>query len=572
VLDAHTAHLYDLLGHEGHWSQLQCYDTKTKEILNRRLVHGKEAVIDWAKTWNKKGNCFIGRAPRSESGTPIMLTCFSLDIDPVRETEGATDEQHQTAIRCARKVKEHLGEGVIASSGNGALLLFPFPSALSMADKALYEANGKSIEEEARKVLAKFPGVKVDATHDAARLVKLLGTQSTKGELRERRISKFLQVFGKGRTIAPKVFERIRKASGSKPRVEVSSGIRKGSVPDRSQTDFALVCALYNTGASDEFILNYMKEHGARPERSDDHVRLLEKAKAGKPVSVQGELPDDCGSIEAESLFSTETGIKAYKERKERAASHSEASLPTGIQRIDDYTGGLKRKDLWVFGARTGIGKTSLAINIAQNLIGRGKRVLFLSTEMAFEDVLDRFVSLESDIATFNLTTGRLDGETKERLERALQSLQRKPLFICDRPEPSKEDVEKLIKRVTPDVVMFDHIQRVDSKTDKAHSDITKFLKGFKNLCSIYDCAGVVTSQLNRGAENVNRPSKHHLAESGTIEQEAAVIILLTPLGDITDRNLQSIPMLASLVKNRYGRCVDVELQFETSLTKFKGV
>jgi len=575
LLENHVSLLYDILGHKGHWTQVHALDTKKRRTLDRSVINGKSALISWAKKWNGKANLFIGRNPRTSAGDVAVVTSLSFDIDPVRAKDtAATEAQHKEALDVARRIQKHLGEGVLASSGNGALLLFRAPSPVVGTSAMEQFARGaKTFETDIRRQF-ETARVVIDATHDNARMVKLVGSTSTKGEPRLWRNAKFFSFTTRKLALAPTVFEGItshREAQRFDSAGPISAGAPKGLF-DRSKADYSLVYSLYKAGASDDYILEYMRAHGTRGGRFDDHVMLLDKVK-----SLIGPHRGDGGGAGERStedtgleIYGGEGSIDTYRERvKRRLSGNGEAELPTGIGSVDKHTGGFKRKDVWVIGARTGIGKTSLAINIAQHLIGRDKRVLFFSTEMSFEDIIDRFVSIETRIPAFSLTTGQLGGELSLHVEECLSQLQQKPLFICDRPEPTTGEIEAAIKRVKPDLVVFDHIQRAASKSDKTHTEISKFLKAFKNLCATYDCAGLITSQLNRMAEK-EPPARHHLAESGTIEQEAAVVVLLTPLVAITDENLQHIPMLASIVKNRYGRCVNVELTFETTITKFK--
>src|ERR1700682_379104 len=148
-------------------------EVKKLKVVNRSIIRGEQAVVEWAQKYNGRGNCYIGRTARTSNGALHEFRTITADIDPNRERgTAATPELSALAIQGARKILQHCPGGYVAASGNGALLVYRLATPVTTDFKA-FEQRFRAFEEELRKVHG--PGVTLDATFDTARMVKLLG-------------------------------------------------------------------------------------------------------------------------------------------------------------------------------------------------------------------------------------------------------------------------------------------------------------------------------------------------------------------------------------------------------------
>lgn len=263
-------------------------------------------------------------------------------------------------------------------------------------------------------------------------------------------------------------------------------------------------------------------------------------------------------------LFTPASHINEYKQGF-TAKEPGSIELPTGLAKLDELTNGLKKGGIWVIGARTGIGKTSLSISISSSLLQKGKRVLFFSTEMGWRDIFNRFISIAAGISLFDIERQTMSDDDRKRHNEYESVFTSQPLFICDNPEPSLADVSDAVKSCNPDVLVFDHIQRVSHNNDQRYLELSRFTKGLNTICRDFSVAGVINSQLNRLAES-EIPALHHLKECGALEEEAHAVLLLSKTkGDDSD---SSCNMILDLAKNRGPKGI-IEAKFDKKSTRF---
>lgn len=191
--EADVRALYRLLGHrKEEYTDVRVIDVNKKGSapLFRKLVQGEEEFVAVAKRWNGEGNVFVGRNPRSADAKVCRIGCFTLDLDPERDPGTAANvEMVRRSREAAKAILASFPNGYIAESGNGALLLWRLGIDVS---KEQSEQALKTLQKEAQKFCPEV--IKVDETHDAARLIKVIGTMSTKGNRKDWRVSRFLSL------------------------------------------------------------------------------------------------------------------------------------------------------------------------------------------------------------------------------------------------------------------------------------------------------------------------------------------------------------------------------------------
>ena len=213
----------------------------------------------------------------------------------------------------------------------------------------------------------------------------------------------------------------------------------------------------------------------------------------------------------------------------------SVTGVSSSFTELDHLTSGFQSGELTIIAARPSMGKTALSLNIALNASLNGKKVAFFSIEMAKEQVLKRLLSLTGKIPLSNLRTGQMSSEDWDRLVQAASQLSEVQFFIDDSSSISPFEIRSRARRLKArhglDLLIVDYLQLMRLKTslesrEREVSEISKLLKSMAKELSL---PVIALSQLNRGVEGRTnrRPLLSDLRESGSIEQDADVIMML---------------------------------------------
>ncbi len=254
--------------------------------------------------------------------------------------------------------------------------------------------------------------------------------------------------------------------------------------------------------------------------------------------------------------------------------------IPCGIGPIDKYTTGLNKSDLIIIGARPGMGKTSFCLNIAKNVaLGSNKTVCFFSLEMTRDQLAQRMLSDEARIKSEKLRTGQLTQEEFINLGIASERLSKAPIYFDETSGITVPEIKAKVRRMNGacDVVMIDYLGLLRSAQTKENrvqevSDITRNLKIMAKELNI---PVICCAQLNRGTEGKGGshiPALSDLRESGSIEQDADIVMFLhreayynNEDGQPTDQNKAQ----CIIAKNRHGETATVDLHWDGQFTKF---
>ena len=224
------------------------------------------------------------------------------------------------------------------------------------------------------------------------------------------------------------------------------------------------------------------------------------------------------------------------------------SGLITGFSDIDSLLGGLQPSDLIIVAGRPGMGKTSLATNMAfhtarayvQDMeagaeVPRGAPVLFFSLEMAAQQLSARILSEQTEIEMWKIRNGKFSEHEWEKFVLSMQDLSTLPLYIDDTGGISIAQIAARARRMKREknigCVMIDHIQLVagSGRPENRVQEITEISKGLKVLAKDLDVPVIALSQLSRGvdARDDKRPVLSDLRESGSIEQDADVVMFV---------------------------------------------
>ena len=260
---------------------------------------------------------------------------------------------------------------------------------------------------------------------------------------------------------------------------------------------------------------------------------------------------------------------------------HAVSGVATGYYDLDEITGGFQENQLIILAARPSMGKTALALNICEHVICElNKGVLFVSLEMGELELVDRLLSSRARVDGHKLRTGKgLGQQDLAQLGRAYNELHKAPLFIDSTPARNSLQItanaRRLKLRKDVGLIVVDYIQLVDADEgrDSRQEQIAKISRRLKQLARELSLPVIALSQLNRAVENREdrRPRMADLRESGAIEQDADLVLLLHR-PEYYDPNDQ--PGVAELIiaKNRAGATGTVKFAFLKNLTRFENL
>lgn len=210
--------------------------------------------------------------------------------------------------------------------------------------------------------------------------------------------------------------------------------------------------------------------------------------------------------------------------------------ITTGFSKLDEITSGMQKSDLIILAARPAMGKTAFALSLARNAAVKGKAsVMIFSLEMAKEQLTQRLLSMESKVDLQTLKTGRLERRDWDDLNVALDILSNSNIHIDDTAGISIMEMKSKCRRLKAeaglDLVIIDYLQLMnpEGKADSRTQEISVISRNLKLLARELDCPVLVLSQLSRAPEQRtdHRPMLSDLRESGSIEQDADIVIFL---------------------------------------------
>jgi replicative DNA helicase len=246
--------------------------------------------------------------------------------------------------------------------------------------------------------------------------------------------------------------------------------------------------------------------------------------------------------------------------------------VPTGFPDLDDTLAGLQKSNLIILASRPGVGKTSLALNITQNLAVKLKRpVGFFSLEMSKEELVDRLLVAQADIDAWRLKTGKLSEDDFTKLSNAMGELAEAPIYIDDTPALSILEMRTKARRLQVEagveLLIVDYLQLARSRQlENRVQEVSEISQGLKNLARELKVPVLALSQLSRAVEQRGhkKPQLADLRESGSIEQDADVVMFLWRE---EDEDLENINL--DVAKHRNGQLRSIKLRFRGDRIKF---
>ena len=258
--------------------------------------------------------------------------------------------------------------------------------------------------------------------------------------------------------------------------------------------------------------------------------------------------------------------------------------IPTGITRLDEMITGLNKSDLIILGARPGMGKTSFALNIARNVAVKERRtVCFFSLEMSRDQLAQRLLSAEACIKSEKLRTGKIAGNEWTRLAQAADVLAGCNIYVDETPGISVPKMKAKVRRLgTADLIIVDYLglmEPSDKRIENRVQVITEITRELKLMAKELNIPVIVCSQLRRpnaAEKESNKPSLTSLRDSGSIEQDADIVLFLHRENYYRNTNPEQPAdehkATCIVAKNRHGEVGDIEMYWDGQFTRFTSV
>ena len=247
---------------------------------------------------------------------------------------------------------------------------------------------------------------------------------------------------------------------------------------------------------------------------------------------------------------------------------------------------GLNRSDLIIVGARPAMGKTSFALNLAANVAKKGNKVLFFSLEMTKEQLAERVISMEARIHGQKMRNGRLSPSDWTNFSTVAGALHEIPLYFDDTSNITVNEMKAKVRRMKDiDVVIIDYLQLMQSgtRTESRVQEVSQITRNLKLMAKDLEVPVIVLCQLSRSTEargKSHRPQLADLRESGSIEQDADIVLMLyrddyyqQPGAEEENMERNDINTVEIIVaKNRHGPVGSVDLAWNSEFTLFTSI
>ncbi len=300
---------------------------------------------------------------------------------------------------------------------------------------------------------------------------------------------------------------------------------------------------------------------------AEESLLKLGEARSGEklesPATVIGKFPG---------------GVNAFLDPSQRVSG-----LGTGFAKFDEMTGGLHGGELLILAARPSMGKTALALNIAQHVATHPqmrKPVAVFSLEMSSASLLTRLLCSAARVDQHKFRAGYLNADERRKLQVALADLTESPLFLDDTAGVNLMDIHSKLRRLQAEhglsLVVIDYLQLMSSRgrSENRNQEVSAISRGLKLMAKDLNVPFLVLSQLSRAAETRigdHKPQLSDLRDSGSIEQDADLVAFIFR-EEVYKRDREDLRGLADLIvaKQRNGPIGNVPLRFLGQFTRFE--
>lgn len=306
---------------------------------------------------------------------------------------------------------------------------------------------------------------------------------------------------------------------------------------------------------------------------------IAESAYAGESVESVRELAESslygiAEGREQKSFLHIRDGIYSVFENLRNLSEDPNRfrGIQTGFDALDKVIIGMNKSDLILVGARPGMGKTAFTMNIATNVAAAGKTVAVFSLEMSADQLISRMLASEAQVPSHAMRTGEITDWTP--LAYASNKLAETNMIIDDTPGISVGQIKSRLRRVKDlGLVVIDYLQLMQSDTTTGNrvQEVGEISRGLKLLAKELSVPVICCAQLSRSPESRpdKRPMLSDLRESGSIEQDADIVLFLYRDDYYKDEKSENSVAEVIVAKNRHGSLDNVKLGWIGPYTKF---
>ncbi|AIT62061.1 replicative DNA helicase [Corynebacterium doosanense] len=255
-----------------------------------------------------------------------------------------------------------------------------------------------------------------------------------------------------------------------------------------------------------------------------------------------------------------------------------ESGVPTGFIELDQLTNGLHGGQMVIVAARPGVGKSTIALDFMRSCsINNNKTSVIFSLEMSAQEIVLRLLSAETEVKLQDMRSGRMQHADWEKLTDRLSQIQKSPIFIDDSPNLTMMEIRSKARRIKQqhglDLVVLDYLQLMSSgkQVESRQQEVSEFSRQLKLLAKELEVPVIAISQLNRGPEarTDKRPQVADLRESGSLEQDADMVMLLYRPDSQDQDNERAGEADVILAKHRGGPIGTVTLAHQLHYSRF---
>lgn len=329
---------------------------------------------------------------------------------------------------------------------------------------------------------------------------------------------------------------------------------------------------------ADKAILRQLVETGTR-------ITQLGYAAEGEPVKLVDEAQADVFAIgkgaksqEAVGIGSAWEGVVSEIEAAAGNTAGGVTGVSTGFRELDELTHGFQPGQLILIAARPGIGKSTLALDFARGAAIKSQEpTVFFSLEMSRGEIAMRLMSAETRIFLNKIRSGNIDARGWSEIAKVHAKLNEAPLYIDDSPNLTLVEIRSKCRRLKQQLglkmIVIDYLQLLTSgkKVESRQQEVSEFSRSLKLLAKELGVPLIALSQLNRGSENREnkKPQLSDLRESGSLEQDADIVILLErdPYADQASESANDT--ILNIAKHRNGQTKELTVLFEGGFSRF---
>jgi replicative DNA helicase len=277
---------------------------------------------------------------------------------------------------------------------------------------------------------------------------------------------------------------------------------------------------------------------------------------------------------------SAELLTKVFFDLKQNSLKEKLPGFESGFKSLDLITQGFQKSDLIIVAGRPGMGKTAFCLNIITSIVKSYKLpVIFFSLEMAKEQLMYRLLSNETEITNTNLRTGNINKQDWLKLSLAIKKFSSLPIFIDDTTNISTQSIRLKLKKILFEqtkigLIVIDYLQLMQnskSKIENRVQELSQITRSLKSIAREFNIPVIALSQLSRNVETrINkRPQLSDLRESGSIEQDADLVLMLFRENYYNFKKEQQDLAEIIIAKHRNGPMGTIQLKFDPNCIKF---